>query len=93
MTTENTSADAALTPLPCSVPRELLEALLDNTYQLRDERNWWKDEPRCNYQRDHQRYCDEIEQSEKILKASQVQIICAKCGLREEQGNRNEADF
>lgn len=93
MTTENTSDVAALPPLPCSVPRELLEALLDNTYELRGERDWWKDEPRCNYQRDHQRYCDEIKQTEQILERSQGQIICAKCGLREEQGNRNEADF
>lgn len=53
---------------PCSVPRNLLEALLDNTYELRGERNWWNDEPRCNYQRDYQRYCDEIEKAEEILR-------------------------
>ena len=58
----------------CSVPRDLLEALLDNTIDLRGERTWWKDEPRCNYQRDYQRYCDEIEKTEEILRQN------ADCG-------------
>ena len=53
--------------LTCSVPLDLLEALLDNTYELRGERHWWKDEPRCNYQRDYGRYCEEIKLAEKIL--------------------------
>ena len=88
MTTENTSdLSAAIHPFsseimggisdtisaPCSVPRELLEALLDNTYELRSSRNWWKDEPRCDYQQDYQKYCEEIAQAEKILKRSQGQ--------------------
>jgi len=93
MTTENTSDIAALPPLPCSVPRELLQALLDNTYELRGVRDWWKEETRCNYQRDYQRHCEEIEQAEEILSRSQGEIICSKCGLREEQGNRSDADF
>jgi len=79
--------------LPCSVPRDLLEALLDNTRELRGERSWWQNEPQRNYQRDYQRYCEEIDKAERILRQSQRQIICARCGLREEQGNRVKADF
>lgn len=52
----------------CSVPRDLLESLLENTCELRGEREWWKDEPRCNYQRDYQRYLDEIAAIEEILR-------------------------
>lgn len=49
------------------VPRELLENLIENTIELRGVRDWWKDEPRCNYQRDYQRYCVEIEKAQEIL--------------------------
>ena len=49
------------------VPRELLENLIENTIELRGVRDWWKDEPRCNYQQDYQRYCVEIEKAEEIL--------------------------
>lgn len=50
-----------------SVPRELAQNILDELYELRSERNWWKDEPRCNYQRDYKRLCDEISQVETII--------------------------
>jgi len=65
----------ALDTTPCFVPRDLLEALLDNTYELRGERNWWKDEPRCNYQRDYQKYCEEIERVEDILRQNAITKI------------------
>lgn len=55
------------TTTACSVPRELLESLLDHLYELSGERKWWKDEPRCNYQRDYQQYLDDIAATEKIL--------------------------
>lgn len=51
-----------------TVPRELLENLLENTYDLRGERHWWASEPRCSYQEDYQQYCDDIEKTEELLK-------------------------
>lgn len=55
-----------------SIPRELLEKLLDNTYELRGERYWWEDEPRCGHQRDYEGYGEVIKQVEKILDRSQT---------------------
>ena len=49
------------------ISEELLETLLDNTYELEGERRWWKDEPRCSYQEDHQEYLDTIKEVEEIL--------------------------
>ena len=61
------SAGEDSSPAACSVPRDLLESLLENLYDLKGEREWWKDEPRCGYQRDYQRYVEEIAATEKIL--------------------------
>lgn len=54
-------------PAICSVPRRLLENLLDNTRQLRAENHWWKDEPRMDYKANYYQLCDEIKQAEEIL--------------------------
>ena len=32
------------------LPDELANSVLDSLYELRGERFWWKDEPRCGYQ-------------------------------------------
>lgn len=50
-----------------SLPVKLASDLLEELYELRSERSWWKDEPRCNYQRDYNRLCDEINALEAIL--------------------------
>lgn len=50
-----------------SLPVELASDVLDELYELRGERSWWKDEPRCNYQRDYNRLCAEIDALEKLL--------------------------
>lgn len=50
-----------------SLPVELASDVLDELYELRGERDWWKDEPRCNYQRDYNRLCAEIDALEKLL--------------------------
>lgn len=50
-----------------SLPVKLASDVLEELYELRGERSWWKDEPRCNYQRDYNRLCDEINALEAIL--------------------------
>lgn len=50
-----------------SLPVELANDVLEELYELRGERSWWKDEPRCNYQRDYNRLCAEIDALEKLL--------------------------
>jgi hypothetical protein len=55
------------TPEPCIVPRDLLESLLDNTIELMGERIWWKYETRSNYQRDYERYQEDVKQVKEIL--------------------------
>jgi len=50
-----------------SLPVELAHDVLEELYELRGERSWWKDEPRCNYQRDYNRLCAEIDALEKLL--------------------------
>ena len=51
----------------CQVPVSLLENLLDNTYELRGERSWWKDEVRLQYQSRYQGYGENIKLAEEIL--------------------------
>lgn len=50
-----------------SISVKLVNDVLEELYELRGERNWWKDEPRCNYQRDYKRLCDEISALESIV--------------------------
>lgn len=50
-----------------TIPLELAEAALDNMISLKGEWHWWKDEPRCNYQRDYNLLCAEIQQLEKLI--------------------------
>ena len=49
------------------IPRSLLEDLLENTYDLRATRQYWKGEERCNRDYAYQTYCKEIEQVEALL--------------------------
>lgn len=50
-----------------SLPVAFASDVLDELYELRGERNWWKDEPRCNYQQDFNRLCAEIDALEKLM--------------------------
>lgn len=50
-----------------SVPRDLLEDVLDELRELQGERDWWKDEPRCQHQRDYERLLAEIALVERLL--------------------------
>lgn len=50
------------------VPKSLLEDLLDNTYELKGTRNWWKDEPRCHYDEQYAQYEQNILETEQLLK-------------------------
>lgn len=45
-----------------SIPRVLAEDILEELYELQGERHWWKDEPRCNYQKRYEALTLEIEQ-------------------------------
>ena len=53
-----------------AVPKTLLEDLLDNTYELKGVRDWWKDEPRRRYSEDYARYEKNILEAEQLLKAT-----------------------
>ena len=64
-----------------SVPKALLEDLIDNTYELKGVREWWEDEPRLNYSEEHARYVNNIEAAEKILKGNGDNI--GPCGRPE----------
>jgi hypothetical protein len=46
----------------------LLKNVLDNLYELRGERGWWKDELRCNYQKRYKILDEEITELEDVLK-------------------------
>lgn len=50
-----------------SLPVSIADSILDELYELRGERAWWKDEPRCNCQRDYQHLCDLIAELETVL--------------------------
>jgi hypothetical protein len=54
------------------VPVELLDAALDYMCELRGERSWWKDEPRCGYDQAYYELCKEIKQVEAILNQNPV---------------------
>jgi len=49
------------------IERELLQNALENLYELKGERGWWKDEPRCGYAKRYKTLCDEISHIEMIL--------------------------
>lgn len=50
-----------------TVPVRLLENLIDNVYELKGERHWWKDEPRCRYQERYLGYIRDTQEAEEIL--------------------------
>jgi len=50
------------------ISRELAENALDYLVQLRGERSWWKDEPRCNYQIQYAQLCLDIRDMEAAIK-------------------------
>lgn len=50
-----------------SLPVELAQNVLEELYELRGERHWWRDEPRCNYQKAYGQLCAEIDALEKLL--------------------------
>lgn len=49
------------------IPRKLASRVLEQLYELRCERDWWKDEPRLRYRMDFKLLCDEIDQMEALL--------------------------
>lgn len=57
-----------------TVPRQLFEDLLEDAMELRGERGWWKDEPRCNYQRDYEQLCARIDEGVRLRDASNKHI-------------------
>lgn len=46
---------------------DLANEILDQLGELRCERDWWRDEPRCTYQKDYEALCGQIEALEKLL--------------------------
>lgn len=56
-----------MSALQCSVPVELLENVLEELIELRGERAWWEQEPRCGYAQRYALLCAEITQVEAIL--------------------------
>lgn len=50
-----------------NVPKEFLTQLLEELYELRGERDWWKNEPRCRYAERYRVLCKEIEELETML--------------------------
>jgi hypothetical protein len=49
------------------LPVKLASDVLNELYDLCNERAWWKNEPRWNYQQDYNRLCAEIDALEKIM--------------------------
>jgi myo-inositol catabolism protein IolC len=45
--------------------RRLLSEALDELYELKGERDWWKDEPRGNHRERYDALCELIERIEK----------------------------
>lgn len=43
-----------------TMPKELACDALEELYELQGERDWWKDEPRCNYQARYAKLCQII---------------------------------
>jgi hypothetical protein len=62
MTTSARSDDPTIT-----LPSALVSDVLEELYELRGARDWWRDETRSNYQRDYQRLCDTIATIEAAL--------------------------
>lgn len=50
-----------------SLPLELAESLRDHLWDLRNERDWWKDEPRRTYQRDYRAMTKDYEDVQAII--------------------------
>ncbi len=51
-----------------TISREFAEDILDQLRELKGERHWWKDEPRCGHHKAYNELCEEIERLEKLLK-------------------------
>lgn len=49
------------------IDRFLAEHALDALIELRGERDWWKDEPRCDYQARYYQLCRDINALETAL--------------------------
>lgn len=73
-----------------SVPRELAENALDELYELRGERAWWKDEPRCGYQMGYQRLCGLITELETILGRQDKDVKISTAGKQTKAFWRSE---
>lgn len=50
------------------INKELLEDVLDDLYDYRGGKSWWKDEPRCNFIQYYNELSKRIEKLEEILK-------------------------
>lgn len=50
-----------------SLPRELLQQVLENLWELRGERSWWEQEPRPKYQKGWKDLNDQIKTVRSIL--------------------------
>jgi len=57
------------------LPRELVEDLRDYLWELRGEREWWKDEPRRTYQKDYAKMTADIEQLNEIIEQANSATI------------------
>ena len=57
------------------VPIELLENVLDELYELKGERSWWKDEPRCEYKERYEELLEEISSKISISLAERWDFI------------------
>ncbi len=53
-----------------TIPRKLFEELLEDAMELIVERRWWKNEPRCNYQRDYEALDARIKQGVHLRDAA-----------------------
>lgn len=49
-----------------TIPKDLFEDFIEDALDLKSEHEWYKYEPRCNYQRDYERLTSRIEQAIKI---------------------------
>lgn len=54
------------------VSKDLLDEILEDLYDLKGERGWYKDEPRCNYQKDYQDLVCRIGQLEDLLSIEEL---------------------
>ena len=53
-------------PPVVTIPKPLLNDVLDELYELRGDRQWWKDDHRTRYQDNWHALCAEIEQVEAL---------------------------